>query len=63
VVVRNWNSLSPVITYYRRTVNNPTLWVNFEYMAVVVERANQRNSYPENMRRMPEDGSLLHMIE
>jgi len=47
----------------RRKARNPNLWVNFEYMAVVAEQTNKRPSYPANQRRMPEDNSMLYLIE
>lgn len=63
VVIRNWYALSPVVTYFRRKASNPNLWVNFEYMAVVAEQANKHPSYPVKHRRMPEDDSMLYLIE
>ncbi|HEY9180611.1 MAG TPA: DUF4760 domain-containing protein [Candidatus Baltobacteraceae bacterium] len=35
VVVRNWNALSPLVSYVRKTVGTSALWENFEYMAVL----------------------------
>src|ERR1700726_4600941 len=37
-VLRNWNALLPVVTYARKKLNVPSLWENFEYMAVLSER-------------------------
>ena len=61
VVLRNWHSLAPVITYVRRKVNVPALWENFEFLAVISEDAYTA-SYPKGMRRMPEELSLIEKI-
>jgi len=65
-VVRNWTALAPVITYVRKKIDVPALWENFEYMAVLSDdylRTHPRGGFPEGMRRMPMDESLLGSIE
>ena len=63
-VLRNWNALTPVVTYARKSLAVPSLWENFEYMAVLAERYLREHpggSFPAGVKRMPEDTSLLDM--
>lgn len=64
VVLRNWNTLAPVITYLRETLSVPALWENFEYLAVVSQTYadSHPSSYPAHMKRMPQDRSLIERI-
>lgn len=65
VVLRNWNALSPLITYMRRTLELPQLWENFEYLAALSKRyieERPNGSYPLDVPHMPEDRSLLDAV-
>ena len=61
VVLRNWRALAPVIAYSRQELNNPALFENFEYLAVVAEKFIKRHAsvYPAHLERMPPDTRLL----
>jgi hypothetical protein len=64
VVLRNWNALLPVTTYVRRSVGRG-LWENFEYLALLSQRYDDKypeGTYPEHLPRMPEDPSLLEAM-
>lgn len=64
VVLRNWNALLPVTTLVRRMVS-PTIWENFEYMALLSQKFANRypdGAYPERVSRMPEDASLCDFL-
>lgn len=64
VVLRNWNALLPVTTYLREHLGQPALWENFEYMAALSEqyRKSHASTYPEGVRRMPQDRSLIERV-
>lgn len=61
VIGRNWNAMAPITAYVREKADAPSLWENFEYLAVLAEdfTAKHPSSYPTGMRRMPVDRSLL----
>lgn len=66
IVIRNWNALLPITTYVRHTLAAPQLWENFEYLAMLSKRymdENPQGSYPAGAPRMPEDRSLIDLIE
>ena len=56
VIVGNWNALSPIITNRRLIADQPALWENFEYLAVVCDDFRSRHpggAFPKGTRRMP----------
>jgi hypothetical protein len=55
VIVGNWNALSPIITNRRIIADQPALWENFEYLAVVCDdfrKTHPAGSFPKGARRM-----------
>lgn len=64
VIMRNWDALAPVVEYVRRETA-PSLWENFEYMAVIASQYNARHpsSYPAGWPRMPKNTSLVDVVE
>jgi hypothetical protein len=65
VVLRNWNALLPIITYVREDLQQPALWENFEYLAILATQFHQRYSagtYPKRMPRMPVDRSFIDSV-
>jgi len=64
IVLRNWDALLPLTTFVRKKLDEPALWENFEYLALISQRYNRARpggDYPPNLPRMPEDNSLLEM--
>jgi hypothetical protein len=59
-----WNKLAPIIATARVRANEPALWENFEYAAVLAQRYSRKHeiSYPKNFPRMPVDTSLADRI-
>jgi hypothetical protein len=56
VIIGNWNALSPIITNRRIVTDQPALWENFEYLAVVCDdfrKMHPDGSFPSGTRRMP----------
>ena len=56
VILTNWNALSPIITNRRIIANQPALWENFEYLAVVCDdfrNVHPGGAFPKGTRRMP----------
>jgi len=56
VTLRQWNFLSDWITNLRRVRNNPGLYENFEYFAVLAKRSREKYAngrYPRDLERMP----------
>jgi Domain of unknown function (DUF4760) len=65
IVVRNWEAMLPLTTYLRRTLDNPALWENFEYLTLLSKRfhaKHPRGAYPRGEPRLPEDDSLIRAI-
>jgi len=65
MVIRNWDAILPLTTHLRRTLDNPALWENFEYLTLLSKRfrANHRGgAYPSGEPRLPEDVSLTRAI-
>lgn len=64
VVMRNWNALLPVTTYVRADLNEPAMWENFEYLAMLSEQymARHPSAYPPGAPRMPEDRSFIDAV-
>lgn len=57
IVLTTWNALRPLIATVRKRIS-PGVWVNFEYMAVLSKRYNERfpeGGYPRGFERMPLD--------
>lgn len=66
VVLRNWNSLLPIVTYVRDDLGEPSLWEHFEYLAFLSKmylEAHQGGSYPHNVPRLPGDRSLIEAVK
>lgn len=61
-VLTSWSALLPVTTYMR-VQTSANLWENFEYLAALsdtfMEKTAQAPTYPKNVKRMPEDRTLL----
>ncbi len=66
VVLRNWNALLPIITYVRKDLGEPSIWENFEYLAVLSSRFHEKygegGTYPKGMPRMPADASFIDAV-
>jgi hypothetical protein len=59
IVFSTWDALSPLTATIRKRVDRG-IWVNFEYMAVLSKRYNERfpdGEFPRGMERMPLDES------
>lgn len=59
LVSSSWEALAPLTALVRKRVNRG-IWVNFEYMAVLSKRYNDRfpeGEYPLRVERMPLDES------
>lgn len=65
VVLRNWTALLPLTTYLREAVGSQSLWENFEYLALISQRYEERHpsSYPRDLPHMPTDRSLAKAVE
>jgi hypothetical protein len=65
VVLRNWDALLPVTTFVREKLGTEALWENFEYMAALSKSFAERypSSYPKGVPRMPEDRSLIDVVQ
>lgn len=56
VVVRNWDTLGPVVASRRSVTGTIALWENFEYLAIISKRftdANPEGTFPKAMKRLP----------
>ncbi len=65
MVIRNWDVMLPLITHLRRTLDNPALWENFEYLTLLSKRFQANHpggAYPSGEPRLPEDDSLTRAI-
>jgi len=66
VVLRNWNSLLPIITYVRDDLREPAIWEHFEYLAAISQQYLERNQgkgYPRGIPRMREDRSFIEAVK
>lgn len=66
VVLRNWKALLPIVTFVREDLAAPSIWENFEYLAVICEeymRSHPDGSYPPNARHMPEDRAFIDAVK
>lgn len=55
-ILECWSKLEPFISNHRRAFNHPEDWTNFEYLAVMSQRANREGrmaAYPPRIERMP----------
>lgn len=55
IVLSSWDALTPLTSLVRKRVDRG-IWTNFEYMAVLSKRYNQRfpeGQYPRGVERMP----------
>lgn len=61
-VTSAWKSIAPVTALLRSKLDSPSIWENFEYLAVrgakFIER-NPEGTYPHGEDRMPLDGVLV----
>lgn len=65
VVLRNWRALRPIVNFVREDLAAPSIWENFEYLAVISEEYLQQHpdgSYPQNVQHMPEDRSFIEAV-
>lgn len=65
VVLRNWRALLPIVTFVREDLASPSVWENFEYLAVISEEYMQSHpdgSYPKNVRHMRADRSFIDAV-
>lgn len=66
VILRNWNTLVPIVTFVREDLRQPAIWENFEYLAVLAERfarEHEGGTYPKTVPRMPEDRSFANVVK
>lgn len=65
VILRNWHALVAVITFVREDLGDPSIWENFEFIAMLSQRylARHRNgSYPGTFPRMASDRSFIEAL-
>lgn len=65
VVLRNWKSLLPIITFVREDLGEPGVWENFEYLAMLSMKYREHSragSYPRKFPRMPSDRSFIDAV-
>ena len=61
-VTSAWQSIAPVVALLRHKNQNPALWENFEYLAVMSSQFIEQHpsgTYPPTAPRMPVDERLL----
>jgi hypothetical protein len=61
-VVDAWKAIAPIAFFIRTHRKMPSIWENFEYLAVLSEKFMERypnGIYPKRLRRMPSDDSLI----
>lgn len=61
-VTSAWRSIAPVAALLRHKLESPSIWENFEYLAVLSEHFTERypsGLYPPSLRRMPLDDRLV----
>ena len=66
ILLRNWHALVPIVTFVRQDLNEPRIWENFEYLAVLCEDYMKRHpsgEFPARLRRMPDDESFVRAVE
>lgn len=61
-VTSAWKSIAPVAALLRHKLDSPSIWENFEYLAVLsadfIERYPQ-GLFPQSLKRMPSDDRLI----
>ncbi len=64
MILNAWRAMAPVINSARAHANEPRLWENFEYAAMLAQRYDNQHpvAYPKNSPRMPIDTSLVDRI-
>lgn len=66
VILRNWNALLPIVTFVREDLESPSLWENFEYLALISKRymdAHPEGTYPRELQHMPTDRSFIEAVK
>ena len=63
-----WTKLEPFITNHRIAADHPMDWINFEYLAMLSERARDESTkrggdYPRAARRMPRSAAWAETLE
>jgi hypothetical protein len=62
-VTSAWKSIAPVTALLRTKLDSPSIWENFEYLAMRATAFMQRypnGTYPGSLARMPLDDALVH---
>ncbi|HEY8313208.1 MAG TPA: DUF4760 domain-containing protein [Candidatus Baltobacteraceae bacterium] len=57
IILTSWLRMTPMITNRRRVQEQPDIWQNFEYLAVICQQFKERypnGNYPKAVPRMPE---------
>lgn len=65
VVCRNWNALKPIVTFVREDLKEPSIWENFEHLAVLSERyiaKHSRSSASKGLYRSSQDRSFVEAV-
>lgn len=66
VILRNWNALLPIVTFVREDLKAPSVWENFEFLALISKRymeAHHEGTYPRELPHMPADRSFIEAVE
>lgn len=66
VILRNWDALTPIITFVREDLKQPAIWENFEYLALLAKKwqaAHGSDSFLAHGERMPEDRSFIEAVK
>jgi hypothetical protein len=61
-VTSAWTSIAPVAALLRHKLRSPSIWENFEYLAVLSANFIEKypnGLYPQNLKRMPVDDRLV----
>ncbi|HVS45979.1 MAG TPA: DUF4760 domain-containing protein [Verrucomicrobiae bacterium] len=56
VILVNWYALAPIIANRRLAMDQPAVWENFEYLAVLCQKFRERHpkgTFPRGIERMP----------
>lgn len=56
VILVNWYALAPIIANRRLAMDQPAVWENFEYLAVLCQKFKERHpkgTFPRGIERMP----------
>jgi hypothetical protein len=66
VILRNWNALSPIVSFVREDLGAPAIWENFEYLALLARKwqaTHGSDSFLVHGQRMPEDRSFIEAVK